>query len=209
MTVVIPKHLQANRVVGGLPVPHVVSTTRGHHVLRRVHPLDWGFDVDYVIEWQADNDTPDFAKYDEAKQRESVLGRLCHVCWKKPHSLLLCLPTGVTQTIVFGTGDRPYPLVKQPWVCFDCLAFAARHCPPLRSAIAARTGWVAHVTSHRAVKTFWQPVTQEDPAPPPGAKVLSYIKIAVLDAKWAPLHEWIKSGFAAPYASPQLPEAAT
>lgn len=189
----IPSHMSECAVHGGLPVPRVVATTKGHSAITEADELSAQAGATHQIVWVPENDTPDFGKYDDTKQRQSMVERRCHVCWKADGLMLLCDPgrTATTdgQQMAFATG-REYPLVKQPWVCPSCLSFACQHCPPLRKAIAERRGLVFYPMVSTLVSTFYKAVDVGDPQPPDGSRVISSIKVAVVKSRVTPLHEW-------------------
>lgn len=191
---IIPEHMKNCRVYGGLPVPQVVSTRKGHHELGPT--TEHGFT--HKTAWVPEDDVPDFGKYDDDKLRRCIRDRVCHVCWRSPADLvldgrlILCLPNrrSPEEGQNIEVNGRLVPLVIQPWVCVPCLMFACSHCPPLRQAIAERRGLVAFPQEVRLVLTHWKPAEPEDPIPPPGARVLSLLKIAIVRARYMPLHEW-------------------
>lgn len=187
----IPTHMSKCPVHGGLPVPAVVATRKGHIDLC---PSSWPW-FSHMTRWVPEGDDPDFAKYDEQKLRECVAGRFCHVC-TQPLEIprLLCLPKHrkPDDDQMIDVRGQMVPLVKQPWVCHNCLRYAVRKCPPLRAAIDEGRGLVAWVSEHAVVATQWQPAAPGDPQPPEGATVLSFIKIAIVKARYMPLPEWAR-----------------
>lgn len=188
----IPSHLRGNRMHGGLPVPDVVSSTKGHHELCA---SSWN-GADLMTYWFPENDSPDFGKYDDEKQRLHMARKTCHVCTRASYkaSMVLVDPqrrkrTDGQQMLLDG---RLHPLISQPWVCVECLRFAVDHCPPLKTAIEEKRGLVFYPIKTQLVLTYWQPVGPNDPVPPEGSTVLSYLKIAVLlDRRCVDLHEWV------------------
>lgn len=187
----IPAHLKDNQTHGGLPVPRVVATTKGRSVL--VPTGLTGFPSTHLTAWEPHNSVPDFGKYDDAKQRECVTRKLCHVCWRDPAFLLVCSPKPVNQWIQYK--GKELPMVVQPWVCDDCLRVASAMCPPLRTAMQERRAWVACVITHHLVSTYYKPAYDGDPVPPPGATVISSIKIAIERAQFTTLTDWVRNGF--------------
>ncbi|MCC6426258.1 MAG: hypothetical protein IT435_05505 [Phycisphaerales bacterium] len=188
----IPAHLSGCPVQGGLPVPMVVCPVKGRIGLG---PAKWP-GMDLQTEWEPDPDCRvlDFGKYDEEKLRRSIAERRCHVCWDDTDASVVCVPRSrwpyEGQTI--DIDGRTCPMVIQPWVCVPCLAYAVGACPPLGRAIAEGRGLVFYVRRHRLVYTHWKPANPEDPAPPAGAKVLSFIKIAIQEANTFRLARWAK-----------------
>lgn len=177
-------------VHGGLPVPAIVATLKGHIDLA---PSTWAGST-HMTRWVPEGDAPDFGKYDEEQLRRCIHDRWCHVCTRPVESPMICLPkhnnTWDGQHIEYA--GRWVPLVIQPWVCAECLKFATKYCPPLRKAIDERRGLVAYIDEARLVATQWQPAGPEDPVPPEGAKVLSFLKLALVRARYMPLPEWVR-----------------
>lgn len=185
----IPEHLRQNRVHGGLPVPEVVSTLKGHLDLA---PSSWP-DSDMMTVWVPEGTDPDFGKYDEEKHRRCMHGGWCHVCGKIRRPLMLCDPTRTEpldgQHIEYGGKRRP--LIRQPWVCAECLAFAVKHCPPLKQAIEERRGVVFFPVRTMLVQVFYGPTKPTDPQPPtPETRVIMGIKVAILTGRSMPLPDW-------------------
>ena len=173
------------RVYRGVPVPWVVADgTRGRVELV---PSVW-MGSDLMTVWVSEGGPPNFAKYDEERARQCIWGRYCHVCGRRPDHLLLCLPNGLSQGIALD--GRDYPLVSQPWVCAECLAFSTLHCPPLRERLWSGDGIVMEQAETKLVHTFYRPVDPGDPVSPPGKTVLMAFKLAVLRARVLTLNEW-------------------
>ena len=210
----IPPHLSKCPRHGGLPVPAVVATLKGHIGLEECRRGDFT----HQTAWVPEGTDPDFGSYDEEKHRQCMERRYCHVCTRVPNPMLICLPKHrkpeSEQTIrIGGARGRMVPLVKQPWVCVECLAYACGVCPPLRKAIEEGRGLVAYVDEAVLVATQWKPAGPEDPKPPEGARVLSNLKVALVRARYVPLGEWV-SRFTAPPsaavpAASGAPEAAS
>ena len=174
MSVFVPPHLEHRPQRSGLPVPWVVADSpRGRSALV---PSVWA-QADLMTVWEADGYAPDFGRYDDQRLRESMHGRLCHVCSGLPRDPLVCCPSWPDRRSVGGVAMT---LLAQPWVCAPCLAYACRTCGPLSKAILEGRGWVfAALEDAALVATYWQPVNPEDPVPPKGSTVLSGFKIAI------------------------------
>lgn len=189
----IPTHLRGCPVQGGLPVPKVVCPVKGRIGLG---PAKWP-GMDMQTEWEAEPGCTvlDFGKYDEEKLRRSVAEQRCHVCWSTHGASLVCVPRARIpyDGQVITVEGKVCPMVIQPWVCVLCLAYAVGACPPLGQAIENGRGIVFYVKRHRLVYTHWKPANPEDPVPPSGAKVLSFIKIAIQEARQFDLADWARA----------------
>jgi hypothetical protein len=175
---------------GGLPMPAVIATRKGHI---EIVPSAWAIGT-HMTAWVPECDEPDFGKYDEEKLRRCIHGRYCHVCTRKADPLLICVPKvrAITESQHIEVGGRVVPMVVQPWVCAECLKYAAHACPPLRKAIDEKRGVVAFVDEAQLVVTYWKPADPKDPTPPPGATVISFLKVALVHARYMPLPEWVR-----------------
>lgn len=191
MSTTIPKHMGKCPVHGGLPAPLVISTQRGSHdiVAHQQHGCT------HKVVWVPEGDEPDFGKYDDEKLRVCIEQGSCHVCGEMNlPRMAICIPhkRHPLDCQLIQIGGIMRPMVVQPWVCTPCLKFAVSHCPPLRKALAEVRGIVCFVDKYRLVSTHWKPVNPTDPIPPEGSRVLSLIKIAMLDFTWMPLGEWAR-----------------
>ncbi len=184
----VPKHMSKCPLHGGLPVPAIVATLKGHIALAA---SKWrGFT--HMTEWVPEATEPDFGKYDEEKLRRCIAGGYCHVCTGPVSPRIICDPSirYASDLQLIDVDGRLCPMTIKPWVCAGCLQFAVHNCPPLRKAMLEGRGLVAFIDEFRLVSTYWQPANPGDPVPPPGSKVLSFIKVAIVKARYWPLDGW-------------------
>jgi hypothetical protein len=182
----IPKHISDRcEIVGGVAVPRVVARgTAGKMVLvPSTYPK-----FDEMICWEGENDTYDFARYDDEKKRVCVIESRCHVCWDALVDPLICEPKGFAGLREATMGRDMGYLFGAPWVCPRCLLYSAKICPRLRDNPVAE---VYFMRQHKVIGTSYKPAKEGDPVPMPGSKALLTFRVMGIEFASNRLADWV------------------
>lgn len=141
-----PQVAERPRTARGLPVPYVAAWTGEMPFAVRSCPFAGGR-VALTESGRRFTGTPVLGEMNLTRQREVIARGMCQVCAAR-------LDTKVRWLVSLFEGDTSVgPLVREPWACASCLAFALGACPRLvgqrrRAAdlfVVAATEWqVAH-----------------------------------------------------------------
>ena len=183
-----PRVAALARTPRGYPVPYVAAwTSEARHTVR---PLArWNRPALFALGRPGEGDAV-LGEMDMARQRECVaLGR-CQVC----RTWLSRAGARWLAELYEPTDDGP--LIREPWACPSCLAYALRVCPGLVGIAHRRpagaplrvlrvTAWtvLATLTSLEGLRADGQ--LAPDVPVAPGATAIGYFKLR--PERWAPL----------------------
>jgi hypothetical protein len=197
------------RTDGGLPVPYVAAWSGEETTRVAVDPV-LARALDYREPAAFSSDAPAGARptlgvMDPARQRRVVVERLCQVCavelgerhrpnppWREPLWLVDLRRRGGDdgegaqlgqdlggQTIRIGR--RMAPLIFEPWVCEDCLAYALQVCPGLLKIAAGRYRHPLRLLRVRKAQPVAVSGRIGGTGPVAGQRAVTYVKLAAIE----------------------------